>query len=1025
MRQRLKKILKIFLYLVSLLVFLAGVFFLYFLVKKDDIAESLLLGLNENINGEVHFSDIYLDPFAQFPYISLALEDFSLYEHEEDERTILEDPVTEFENVFVAVDFFDLFDDKFVVTKVLFANGYFDIIKYPNRLHNFEIALEKKKPETKKKIVKKKKVRKTDTAKTKKKRKKKKSFISKNLKLNLNRVSLKNVYLEYNSQLDGSQHNFFIYSLASSLSIMPDTIKANLYLKTEIKKLELVKNTSFDGLVTQLDSRFSIARNDSILWIEPSRLVFSRAEFRVKGMMDLKENGYIDLKMRGADRQLGFLNLLLSKSGLENLKTGSLFLNGSLKGSLTNEIPELSVNFGIRDLSVRIPEETDSIKNLKLYGSFVSGNKKDLSKAILKVDTLKAIMPDGYLDAIFSLKKFPSPDIEYKISLLTRIQGFEKLFRQHVIDSLKGYIDIESEFKGSIGADYKSIKVNKSKLYLKLDSVSLKIPDNLAINSLNGVVSGNHNKLKLENINLNVAESDLSINGNLENLSNLVVDKGQKIRTKLAIQSNLLRTSDFLVSNSESNDHFSPDIQNLDILLRASAKKTDLFEFEHVPKIAVIINKLNGRIDSLIKPVNLDKGRLLFTDYKEGFQLSFDNFRVKAANGNLLGSINYISEKEERARLSIKAEIKQIQIIDLFYSSQIDSAVSVYSSSLSSKIDCKFQIRGDKFRQFQLLFDNVNYLEKSNKTQLSNVVLKSKGFYFSDDEWDELIGKFSLKIGKIKSKYYNFKDVVYSIEARNRKITVVPENDSILGVKAEGKLIISPHEDPPSYSLDYSLKQFPVGEMFVNFLEDSILSGNADFYMNLNFKGNDEKSILKTLDGKIRMRAKDLTLYGANMDRFIDNYRKSNTLNLLDIGVVIYTGPIGLLATKSGSFARLKVTDRKKKSLIDRMISDWKIVGDSLIVDDVALRTKQNRIALKGWYSYKSDSLDFKIGLIDKKGCSELIQGFSGPSKKPEVDNLGLFNVIKSKNSPQKGCEVFYKGKLEHVEEKQESNSIR
>ncbi len=1017
MQQSLKKILKIILYLVSLFVFLTGVFFLYFLVKKDDIAASLLLGLNENINGEVRFSNIYLDPFAQFPYISLALEDFSLYEHEEDERTILEDPVTEFENVFVAVDFFDLFDDKFVVTKVLFANGYLDIVKYQNRQHNFEIALEKKKSGAEKKVVvKRKKTTTKDSTQIAKKRKKKKSFIGKNLRLNLNRISLKNVHLEYNSQLDGSQHNFFIYSMVSSLSIMPDTIKTNLYLKSEIKNLELSKNTSFDGLVTQLNSRFSIARNDSILWIEPSKLVFSRAEFRIKGMLDLKEQGYVDLKVRGADKQLGFLNLLLSKSGLENLKTGSLFLNGSLRGSLKDEIPELSVNFGIRDLSVRIPQETDSIKNLKLYGSFVSGSKKDLSKAILKIDTLKAVLPNGYLDAVFRIKKFPSPDIDYKISLLAKVQGFEKLFRQSFIDSLEGYVELESEFKGSFGADYKSMNVEKSKLHLKLDSTSFKISNSLAFSSLSGFISGDHNKLELENIKFNVAETDLKMNGNLENLSNLLVDKGKKIRAKLTIQSNLIRPNDFLTLNSKNQNNFNLNIRNLDIRVKASAKKNDLFEFEHIPKIRININKLTGHVDSISKPLNFDKGLLLLADYKEGYQLSFDNFRIKAANSKLLGNINYLSEKKGKARLNIKAEMKQLRLIDILDNALIDSAMLMMLSPLTSLIDCRFQIKDNKFRQFQLLLDKLNYQEKNNKTQLNNVVLKSKGFYFNNDKWDDLIGKFSLRIGKIKARYYNFNEVVYSIDAKNKKITVVPENDSILGVKAEGKLIISPYEKPPTYSLDYSLKQFPVGEMFVNFLEDSILSGKADFYMNLNFKGNDEKSILQTLDGKIRLRAKNLTLYGANLDKFIDSYRKSHTLNFLDIGVVIYAGPIGLLATKGGGFARVKVTDRKKKSLIDRMISDWKIVSDSLIVDDVAIRTRQNRIALKGWYSYKSDSLDFKIGLLNKKGCSDLTQGFSGSSKKPEIDNLGFFSILEPKNNNKKECTVFYKGKLEHAE---------
>lgn len=291
MQRPLKKILKVLFYMVLLFSFMFGLFFLYFLVKKDDIAGDLLLRLNEDINGEVSFTDIYLDPFAQFPAVSFALEDFYFFEKEDSVRDILEDPIAEFEDVFIAFDVFSLLNDKIIVTKLLFADGYLDILKYQNGLYNFEIALAKKKLTIEKKRVKKKKI---GTLKKKTKRaKQKRNLISKTLKLNLNKVSFKNVHFEHNNQRDGSQDNFLIQRMIASLSIYPDTIKTNLYLKTEIQRLQAFKNIQFDDLMFELSSKLNYSRNDSILLINPGKLMFSRAEFRINGNVDFKKKwGY-------------------------------------------------------------------------------------------------------------------------------------------------------------------------------------------------------------------------------------------------------------------------------------------------------------------------------------------------------------------------------------------------------------------------------------------------------------------------------------------------------------------------------------------------------------------------------------------------------------------------------------------------------------------------------------------------------------------------------------------------------------
>jgi len=244
MRQPTKKILKVFLYLVSLFATLVMIAFIYFFFKKDQIAEDLLLNLNNDINGEVIFKDIHLNPFVQFPKVSLVLSDFLLYENQDSSRNILEDPVAEFEDVYVAIDVFELFDDEISIKRVLFTNGYLDITKYSNNLHNFEIALEKKKLKTEKETLSKKEKKKETPSKTKKKTtKKRKALISKTLKLSLDKISLKNVHLEHNNQKNGKQSNLFFYHLIASLSIMPDSLHTSIYAKTEIKNLQISNDT--------------------------------------------------------------------------------------------------------------------------------------------------------------------------------------------------------------------------------------------------------------------------------------------------------------------------------------------------------------------------------------------------------------------------------------------------------------------------------------------------------------------------------------------------------------------------------------------------------------------------------------------------------------------------------------------------------------------------------------------------------------------------------------------------------------
>ncbi len=1023
----LKKILKKILVLLLLYIAIILFTFFYFLIKKDQIAEELLLSINKQINGEVSFTDISFHPFKQFPSVSLVLNNFSFYQSSDTIHDILENPIAEFVDVYIAFDILDLLDKKITITKVIFENGSIDLIKYPNEKINILMALALRKiqnfePKQAPKILNNEKVKTL-----KKVKPNKHPSISKTIKLKLNQIKLVDANITYNNQKNGNQSSFLLHKMLASLSLMPDSIVSSLVLKTEIKKLEVFDKWNFDDLELEIQTSLSMNRRDSLVKFEQSKILYRGTEFRLDGIIDFKRDGFVDFNMRGLDEGLGFLSLLLTKSGVENITSGKFMLKGKLKGSLKEEIPELSIDFGVEDLSLKIPSGTDSIKNFNMHGTFLSGNKEDLSLAILKIDTLNGLLPGGYVDGIFEMQNLTEPQIGYKIDLKANIEGLENVIQQNYIDSLKGFIDFHDEFKGVLFLKRGWVDEKKGNLTLKFDSASFQIPGAIKIDNISGSVTNRNSRVQLNKIKIQSGKSDLQINGDIRNLPNLIFDEGKRIITNLTIKSKLFVLKDFLPFDTINRPGFSYRFRNFGTKIRLSASNSDLKEYKITPAFQLSIQDFHASIDSFLVPFTIKKGNITLSEIEGAFLLHWFDFDIRSGAGKLKLNGNYKQQKGKAPRLNTLLNVRQINLTKIFYTGLIDSNISLLNSDINGNVNLNFGYTNDenkKINQAELSADSLNFKEGKNVLQLHSLRFIagniSFGHAFGKNPLASLNAKMELGAKRIWSNYYKVNNVFYKINANNGTYTITPENDSWFGVKASGKFIVSPFKDIPTYSFDYSVKQFSLGKLFANFLEDSLLTGKMDFALKLNFNGSTKDSILKSMRGNVHVRGNNLVLYGLDIDDFLKNFQQNKNFSLFDIGLVLYAGPLGLLTGKRKDLAKIEVTDWSKKSRIINLVSDWSIKNDSLIADDIAFTTKNNRIALNGKYSYNADILDFNIALLDYNGCSILNQRFVGLSDKPKMVGKNGFNKVSAsganliKQKAKTNCNPFYKGSLAH-----------
>ena len=198
------------------------------------------------------------------------------------------------------------------------------------------------------------------------------------------------------------------------------------------------------------------------------------------------------------------------------------------------------------------------------------------------------------------------------------------------------------------------------------------------------------------------------------------------------------------------------------------------------------------------------------------------------------------------------------------------------------------------------------------------------------------------------------------------------------------------------------------------------LMGQGEFKTDLHWKTDSKKPFFEALEAGFALEGRDLRIYGIDLDDVIEKFKRSQKFNLADVGAVMFAGPAGIAVTKGADFARLAFTKAGDSTQVKHFLAEWKMENGILSTQDAALSTKTNLISTDGWYNIQSDSLDFKISVLDRRGCDLVGQRIYGEALNPEY---GKIKLLKTFLGPVKNffrnigiakCDTIYAGKVEH-----------
>ena len=279
-----------------------------------------------------------------------------------------------------------------------------------------------------------------------------------------------------------------------------------------------------------------------------------------------------------------------------------------------------------------------------------------------------------------------------------------------------------------------------------------------------------------------------------------------------------------------------------------------------------------------------------------------------------------------------------------------------------------------------------------------------------------------LACAKIQTKDLTLSDLKFTVAGRNGVFDVKPVTMDVFGGQGSGSIRANYSGDIPLYRVEYALQQFSIGEFYKTLSPQKLVEGAMDFSAHLAMQGKTLNEMTQTASGDASLRGENLTLIGSDLDLEFARYESSQHFSLVDVGAVIFAGPVGLAVTKGYDFASI-LKESGGSSAIRTLVSEWKIGHGVAHAQDVAMATNKNRLALNGALDFVNGRFDdVTVTLLDDKGCARVEQKISGPFRKPVVEQPNILvalagpalKLLKQGRDilPGGECKVIYTGSV-------------
>ncbi|MGI9546195.1 MAG: hypothetical protein ACR2MM_03080 [Flavobacteriaceae bacterium] len=1046
MKPRIKKIIKR-IALGILIFFVLGIILglIFYRDVEDWMEAEIQQYLAELEYGDIEIKEIELALFQHLPNITVRLKHINFYEQKDSLRTKEQLPILYAENLHLAFEPWELIKNQNLkVTTISVVNGVVDLLTYEDNKTNLERALSKPqkrsmpavKSDT---LVKTKPKQKTEKASEKQK---KPPVVKEQLTIDLQEIHLENIMLKYNNPSEKYASQIDLNFLDGEVVLNAQGISLDL-----ITEFEVTKSTKFSTIAKQGPASLSLILDfidaTQKIVIHEGDLSLKNVSVDVKGTYDHKQGNYVDMEFDASSSDIAFLSKIIQEDILDQneslIKNADIVLKGHVQGKMEDNIPEIDVNFGVKDLSMDGPAGRGKFDKVGFEGEFHSGEEADFSSAKLAIRNVRGQTPGGSVSGNLYVNNFHHPYIKSNLKATLDLAGYDQIFQLPNIDSLRGKIKLVSDFDGLLNLESTHAMDSIGSWSLELEGIGFDyIPFKRTISNLNGTISEARNEVALNNLSVSYDSSHLSINGKIRNLYHFIFNKEQDIEAELMVKSPQLYTSHFIF-NPDSVALVNDRISNLEAEIKLTGRDNDAFD-SYFPSLTAELNYLSFELDKLPGLSNL-QGLVEFRETKTGFQVDVPGLEAQLPNGSadISGMVLIPADFQTldvRAKLHIK-DIPEEYALDLINEMKDRDLLNAKNTSpdqmsiINGNLNLSGVIETIPFALRNAAISNSTFSihqPDSVYYEFENINLKLEELYFLHKPDTYEIAGVKTVAGELQVDAINtrsIRNVPFEMDfsGANDKFNIEFSTLKNTDIQDRGFLLIDLSKEPPHFEASYHLKDIPVASVIEDYTSDKLVEGLVNASLDFDSNGTNLQQLGDNLRGGVKISGDSLVLYGIDLDDLLRKYERSQKFNLADVSAFLMAGPIGAAVTKGADFTSLISADLKPehRTYVSKVLAQWSVDHGVLKTEDVAFSTQKNRLAFHGSMDFLKDTIPgFTTYVLDKKGCSLMEQRIYGKMGSLQMGKLKiaktiLGSVVNLINSVVgKECEPVYTGAVEH-----------
>lgn len=573
--------------------------------KQDALVQELVATLNKDFKGEIKIAGSHVSPFANFPHISIDLENLQIYEG----KGSTQKPILKIQDVYVGFDLWTIISGKTEIKSIKAKKGKIFLTQHVDGTFNLLNALSSTK---------------------------KAEEIEEELHLDLKSIDLRNIDIQKYNEATRVLIDIDIEKAHTGFKMIADLIDAELDSKFQVSISKDGKPTYLQHKHLQFSTEVFFNKTNNLLRIDPTEIQIENSFFGVKGTMDFDNDMFVDLKLNGDKPNF---NLFIALAPEELIKVfeeyenrGQIYFNASIKGkTLNGKMPAMRASFGCKDAFFSNELTHKKVDGIRFKGYFTNGEKRTTETMEFGISDFSARPETGKFTGLIKVKNFNEPDVDMQLISDFNLDFLAKFINAKELSGLRGNVKLTMKFHDIIDLNHpeKSLEKFNEAYETKLDIRDLafhsgRLPYPIHDIDLKAHMEGH--VAKIDQCNMRVGRSDVSILGHVSDIPAIIHHTNIPVTTQLNIESKRLDVSELSKSDAAAKPKVDEEISNFRAQLKFVTSARAITESPNLPLGEFYIDELYAKLKHYPHVLH---------DFHADVIIKEDNFKVVDFTGQI------------------------------------------------------------------------------------------------------------------------------------------------------------------------------------------------------------------------------------------------------------------------------------------------------------------------------------------------------------------------------------------------------